>query len=225
MEAPEYTPTHLTAEEAAEHDRVLGALAAATGRLADAQLRTQVDLDEAETVTRELEALTDRLLLKTTDGSLGVELGPGEGEVRVHGNAAIGLRNAFAPVRREDRTVEGTLVRYEVDLGAGYEGPPGLVHGGVSALVLDEVLGDAAAVGGGPGMTGRLTISYRRPTPLGRVVFEGWCATREGRKTTVRGHVKDAEGNVTVEAEALFILPRWAEGLAGFGESPAGPAR
>ena len=32
----------------------------------------------------------------------------------------------------------------------------------------------------------------------------------EGYKTTVKGHLRDADGNPTVEAEGLFILPRWA---------------
>lgn len=221
MDAALYTPTSLTPDEAAEHDRVLGALAAATRRLADAQLRTQVDFEEAAEVTRALDALTERLLLQARTGSLGVELGPGEGEIRAHGNAVTGLRNAFACVRRDvNRSVDGRRVRYEVELGAGYEGPPGLVHGGVTALVLDQILGDAAAVARGPGMTGRLTVHYRRPTPLGRVVFEACAESVEGRKTLVRGWVEDAAGTVTVEAEGLFVLPRWADDLRRF-EGPA----
>lgn len=210
MDAARYTVTSLSVEEADEQDRVLGALTAATRRFADAQLRTQVDLDEAAAVTAELEVLTDRLLQQATPGSLGVELGPREGEVRGHGNAVVGLRNAFSCVRRDGRAVEGTLVRYEADLGAGYEGPPGLVHGGVTALILDQILGEAASVGGGPGMTARLTVRYLRPTPLGRVVFEAQAQTVEGRRTVVRGWAKDPEGHVTVEAEAMFVLPRWA---------------
>ena len=52
-------------------------------------------------------------------------------------------------------------------LGAAYEGPPGLVHGGVSAMILDQILGEAAGAGGKPGMTGTLTLTYRQGTPLG----------------------------------------------------------
>ena len=33
-------------------------------------------------------------------------------------------------------------------LSALYEGPPGKVHGGVLALVLDQIFGEAAAAGG-----------------------------------------------------------------------------
>ena len=211
MDAAFYTRTTLTAEEAAEHDEVLGALAGATRALADAQLRTEVDLDEAAKVASEIEALTERLLRRAKDGALGTELGPGATEVRNHGNAVMGLRNPFASVDVARKHVdEDKHVHAELHLGALYEGPPGLVHGGVSALVLDQMLGEAAAVGGGPGMTGRLTIHYRRPTPLGPLSTEAWLESTTGRKTIAKGVIRDAEGAVTVEAEGLFILPRWA---------------
>lgn len=211
MDAAFYSRTELTAEEAAEHDAVLGALAAATRTLADAQLRTEVDLDEAAKVTAEIEVLTERLLRKAKEGALGTELGPGPSEVRNHGNAVMGLRNPFASVDVDRKWVDDEKhVHAQLHLGALYEGPPGLVHGGVSALILDQMLGEAAAVGGGPGMTGRLTMHYRRPTPLGELSTEAWLESTTGRKTITKGHIKDAEGNVTVEAEGLFILPRWA---------------
>lgn len=211
MDAAFYTRTPLTDEQAAEHDRVLGALAQATRELADAQLRTEVDLDEAEKVTAEIEALTARLRERQKPGALGVELGPGPTELRDHGNAVIGLRNPFAALRRSQIQVEDkTRLRAQLHLGAAYEGPPGLVHGGISALLLDQLLGHAAALGGGPGMTGRLTVHYRRPTPLGDLSLEAWHESTTGRKTIAKGLLRDAGGNVTVEAEGLFVLPKWA---------------
>lgn len=217
MDAPRWTPTSLTADEAAEHDRVHGALTRATRGLVEAQLLTEVDHDEVEAVTAEIERLTERLRTKVTAGSLGVELGPGEREVRAHGNIVSGLRNPVAVIDTEQRTVDEELrVTHELHLGALYEGPPGLVHGGVSALVLDQVLGEAAAVGGSPGMTGRLTVHYRRPTPLGDLTVSAWLASNEGRKAVVKGELRDADGQVTVEAEGLFILPSWASDLPEF---------
>jgi acyl-coenzyme A thioesterase PaaI-like protein len=211
MDAAFYTRTSMTAEEAAEHDRVFGALARATGELADAQLRTLVEADEAAEVTKEIEALTGRLLKRAREGALGTELGPGPKDVRNHGNAVMGLRNPFASLDVSRKWVdEDKHVHAEFSLGALYEGPPGLVHGGVSALILDQMLGEAAAVGGGPGMTGRLTVHYRRPTPLAELRSEAWLDSTTGRKSIVRGFIADADGNATVEAEGLFILPRWA---------------
>jgi acyl-coenzyme A thioesterase PaaI-like protein len=217
MDAPRWTPTTLTPEQASAHDRVHGALARATRGLVEAQLLTEVDHGEVEEVTAEIERLTERLRKSVKQGSLGVELGPGEREVRAHGNIVSGLRNPVAVIDTERRTVdEDRRVTHELHLGALYEGPPGLVHGGVSALVLDQVLGEAAAVGGSPGMTGRLTVHYRRPTPLGDLTVSARLESNEGRKAIVKGELRDAEGEVTVEAEGLFILPSWASDLPEF---------
>jgi acyl-coenzyme A thioesterase PaaI-like protein len=83
------------------------------------------------------------------------------------------------------------------------------VHGGVSALILDQVLGEAAGAGGKPGMTGTLTLRYRRGTPLGDLRVEGWIDRVEGIKTFAKAHIIGPEG-VTVEADGVMILPRWA---------------
>lgn len=214
-----YTRSTLTPEEAAEHDRVFGDLAEATAALADVQLRTLIEAVEAEKVTAEIRSLTERLARLARPGALGTEIGPVGHAIRNHGNAVMGLRNPLAAVRAGSRRVDDDKhVHYAVRLGALYEGPPGLVHGGVSALILDQLLGETASVAGGPGMTGRLTVHYRRPTPLGEVTMEGWLESHTGRKSIVRGVVRDASGTTTIEAEGLFILPKWATEWAG-GES------
>ena len=208
MDADSYRRSPLSEEEAATHDRVFGALAQATREFMEAQLLTRVDHDEVADVQAALEALTARLRKDLREKPHGVEIGP-DGSARAHGNAVVGLRNPVAPPLQVQRSSEGRAWA-SFHLSALYEGPPGLVHGGVSALLLDQLCGEAAAAGGVPGMTGRLTLHYRRPTPLGDLSAEAWVAETDGVKTTVRGHVKDAEGNPTVEAEGLFILPRWA---------------
>ena len=95
-------------------------------------------------------------------------------------------------------------------LGAAYEGPPGLVHGGVAALVLDQMLGEAAGAGGKPGMTGTLTLRYRRGTPLGDLRCEALDRPGRGHQDLRQGRRSATPTGVTVEAEGVFILPRWA---------------
>lgn len=211
MDADSYRPNAMSPAETAEHDAVFGALTRSVRELLEAQLLTEVDHDVAREVTAEVEALTARLRKQSRDEPLGIEVGA-DGRTRAHGNAVIGLRNPVAPPLRVERSPDGKAWS-SFRLGPQYEGPPGLVHGGVSALLLDQLCGEAAAAGGAPGMTGRLTLTYRRPTPLGDLSAEAWIAEVEGYKTTVRGHLKDADGNPTVEAEGLFILPRWAREL------------
>ena len=93
-------------------------------------------------------------------------------------------------------------------LGAAYEGPPGHVHGGVSALILDHVLGEAASPDGKPRFTGSITVRYLRACPLGPLHAEAQITRVDGVKTFVSGYISDAEG-ITVEAEGVFITPRW----------------
>jgi acyl-coenzyme A thioesterase PaaI-like protein len=208
MDANSYQRISMSLEEMHEHDRVLGALAQRTRELIDASLHTTVDHETVEEVTAALEVLTEKLRKESDPGFLGVKIGP-DGSGRNHGNAVVGLRNPFAPPLKVEKTKEGTAFA-AFHLGAAYEGPPSLVHGGVSALILDQMLGEAAAAGGAPGMTGRLDLTYRRPTPLGDLTAKAWIHEVNGHKTTVRGHIIGPDGEPTVEAEGLFILPRWA---------------
>lgn len=218
MDADSYAVTTMPPDELAEHDRVFGELARHTRDLMDATMRTDIEHAEVEEVSAALEELTARLRKRTIPGSLGVHLGY-HGEIRNHGNAVVGARNPIAVPLRIDGYPDGRAVS-SFQLGPLHEGPPGLVHGGVSALILDQMLGTAAAAGGSPGMTGRLTLSYRRPTPLGDLSAEAWIDHVDGFKTTVKGHILDADGTPTVEAEGLFILPRWARDARGRSKRP-----
>ena len=86
-----------------------------------------------------------------------------------------------------------------------YVGPPSTVHGGVVALVFDELLGVCAVVNGLGAMTGTLTIRYRRPTPLqAQVDLRSWIDRVEGRKVFIDGTMHH-DGELTAEAEGIFI--------------------
>jgi acyl-coenzyme A thioesterase PaaI-like protein len=92
--------------------------------------------------------------------------------------------------------------------GAPYEGPPGYVHGGWVACLFDELLGIANITAGHPGMTGRLTVHYRRPTPLFRAgEVRAWVDRTEGRRIMTRGELR-VDGELTAEAEGIFVQPR-----------------
>jgi acyl-coenzyme A thioesterase PaaI-like protein len=207
----------------AEVDRqraLYGPLAATVRELAEAVVRTEVDDDEVRAVHAELELLTARLRERTMPGPYGVRFNA-EGRSRAWGNAVVGLRNPVAPPLEVHRDPAGRAWS-DFHLGAAYEGPPGLVHGGVSALVLDQLLGEAAGAGGKPGMTGTLTLRYLRGTPLGDLHGEAHIDRVEGVKTFAVGHLADAEGR-TVEAEGVFILPQWAR--AAFEDRASAPDR
>ncbi len=106
-----------------------------------------------------------------------------------------------------DGTSDGITVTGEVTFGAAYEGPPGCVHGGFIAAGFDEVLGIAQGMSGSPGMTGRLTVNYRSPSPLLQPLrFIGGIDRIEGRKIFTKGELRTvADDRLCAEAEALFI--------------------
>ncbi|KAA1423058.1 PaaI family thioesterase [Mumia zhuanghuii] len=207
-----YSRTLLAPAELARRDRAYAALTEAVRELCDAQLRTEVDLEEVGAVAAEVRAVTARLLTSARERSFGIELGH-DGGAREHGNAVLGLRNPFAcavgarAMFWDDRGARATL-----ELGALYEGPPGCVHGGVLALVFDQLFTEAAAAVGQVGMTAELTVAYRRPIPLGTVTVDAWLEVVDGRKRRMHATCHDGDGNLTAEAEALLVLPRWLEG-------------
>ena len=102
-------------------------------------------------------------------------------------------------------------------MGAAYEGPPGSVHGGVSAMILDHLMGEtASARHTRVTVTGTLTLRYVQPLPLGPVRMEARIAEVDGRKVTVTAWIAadepdEADGSPAVEARGLFIIPRWAQ--------------
>jgi len=115
----------------------------------------------------------------------------------------IGFANPVAPpvvVEAVDGELRGTAT-----FDYQYEGPPTCVHGGVIAMVFDEMLGAANIVAGNPGMTGTLTIKYRKPTPLRTPLrLEARFMGREGRKIRTYGAMFHGE-TLTAEAEGIFI--------------------
>ena len=128
------------------------------------------------------------------------------------GNAGSGQRNAIAPpielVTNPDGSTYADLV-----LGAAYEGPPGHVHGGVSALLLDHLMGVTASRMSRPTFTGTLTLRYRNPLPLGPVRVEGRVAREEGRKVFVEASITGSSG-IALEADGVFITPTWSPSLS-----------
>ena len=116
----------------------------------------------------------------------------------------LGLANPLAPPITIGKTGDRTA-RAEVTFGSAYEGPPGCVHGGYVAAAFDEVLGFVQSLSENAGMTGTLTIIYRKPTPLHtRLRFEAELLGSEGRKIFTKAQLYAGE-MLTAEAEGLFV--------------------
>jgi acyl-coenzyme A thioesterase PaaI-like protein len=192
-----------------DHDLARERLTAATRRIIE-QLATattdQASFAEAEAlVHRAAELLAARGERRTYEGIAEGSLGSFMPNEFFDYSPLVGRFNALAPPIEmaffEDR-IEGTVIH-----NVAYEGPPGCVHGGFIAAGFDEVLGFAQQLAGAPGMTGRLEISYRSPTPLFEPVrYVGVLERVEGRRIHTRATLSVvADGRLCAEAEGLFI--------------------
>jgi len=90
-----------------------------------------------------------------------------------------------------------------------WRGPPGVLHGGMAAALLDEVLGGLShALDHLATITATLDLRFRLPVPLdGRAVrLESWREHPELRRRN-RAHARLllADGVVAVEATALML--------------------
>ena len=194
---------------AVEHDRLqalYGPLAQAVRRLIDAGIRTGADEETIRDAQSAIEAVADKLEVTVSKGMQRLAV---DGRPVVWGNPVTGWRNAIAPPLVMHEEPDG-LWWSEFDLGEAYQGPPGWVHGGMLALVLDQILGEAASDGlSKPMFTGTITMRYLRGTSLGPLRAEAAIERTDGYKTFVSGHISDADGK-TVEAEGIWIKPTWA---------------
>jgi acyl-coenzyme A thioesterase PaaI-like protein len=200
-----------------EHVQISAEVAAAVSaarRLITALLHAdEVPAADMAEVAEQLTAVADRLESGApgpADRIAALREIRGIAEYRQHAgrrDLVTGPQNAIAPPLKmrglPDGSVAGTAT-----LGLQYQGPPGCVHGGILALLLDHILGTANWRAGTTGPTGELTLRYERPTPL-LTELTVWArqVSVDGRKIRTEGTIS-ANGQVCVRAEGLFIAPR-----------------
>jgi len=121
-----------------------------------------------------------------------------------------GDRLRVALFRRDD---DGAVVG-RAWFGPHAEGPPGYVHGGAMAALLDEAMGLCCWVAGHRVLAKELTVGFRRPLPLlTTVTLECPITAVDGRAVTTSGRLLLPGGEVAAEARGTFAtLP--AERLA-----------
>ena len=99
-----------------------------------------------------------------------------------------------------------------------YQGYPGVVHGGITAAMLDETAGRSVMTQGDNlrfFITLKLNIKYRRSVPTETPLkIVGRLITLRGRRATCHGEIRLPDGSVAAEAEAVLVeMPE--ESLAG----------
>lgn len=189
--------------------QAVGELGTALRELVDAAVRTEVSLEELAAATDAARALAERLRAETR----------GLHDVPSVDDPVTGER-WYSPVYGPGNPVAPPMVATDspdgrasgrVTLGKSHEGPPGLVHGGVVATMLDHVLARALRAAGRGGLTATLTVTYRRPVQLGvPLLATAEMGATDGRRTTATARLvaEDDPGTTLAEAEGLFVALR-----------------
>ena len=104
--------------------------------------------------------------------------------------------------------LEGLAVSAVFELTADHQGAPGIAHGGLLGLALDEALGATNALIRVPAVTAHLEVSYRMPVPIGSKVFiTAQIDAQRGRKVWANavGRLNSPEGPIAVVGGSLFM--------------------
>ena len=125
----------------------------------------------------------------------------------------------FISKKDSDTPQQQPEVHVLFELGTALCGHAGIVHGGLTASLIDQISGETAFLSTGPGsFTANLNVNYLKPLIAGRwVEVVGRVVGVEGRKIRVRVEVSEGGGDgvggeervVYATGDVLFVRPKW----------------
>ena len=181
-------------------------LAAATRALADAVAVTAVDRATLDEVTATLELLTHRLAVELDDdgysGLLVLPVDPERPETYMPLNPIIGN---CSPVRPDvEIRIAGGEVVGSATFTRRFVGPAGHAHGGISAMLADQLVAAAPMAIGQRTVTKSLTIRYLRALPLDEEVELWGVCTPDGDQFKAKFEVR-ARGEIAVAGTGVLV--------------------
>ena len=92
-------------------------------------------------------------------------------------------------------------------LGERYQGGGGFAHGGIIALLLDEVMGKACRFRGIRAVTAELAVEYLNPVAVDKeIVVEGRETEMKGRNLFLTGEIRNNGGEVLARGKGRFVV-------------------
>lgn len=196
-----------TAEERERHKEAIARLGHELRALVDATVRTEAATDTLHRVADGVRHLTGRLTGRRRARAEIPEVDEFPSGARMY-SPVVGSGSPLAPPVVVTPAADGLLGH--CTLGIAHEGPPGFGHGGMSAMLLDELMGRACALAGTPGLTAALDIRYHRPVPLETPLrIHARVTDTDHRKIRVTGSITTETDPATPLAtgEAVFVTP------------------
>ena len=112
--------------------------------------------------------------------------------------------------------LEGTVCVAHYQTHKYHQGWAGIVHGGITATLLDEVMTHAVARRGYDAVAAEMSIRYRHKVPTCETLTaKAWITRLRGKFAQTQGELYDATGQLLVEASAKFMLTLRTPDLPG----------
>ena len=182
-------------------------LASATRALNEKLVSTDIDPELAAALTEKIEGLAAELRqAQQVTGLVDMAKRGQRGTIDDVMGELVSVGGRSHPCSPELRWQEASnRITGTVKFSQAFEGPPGHVHGGWVAGVLDHLMGMTHVRTGHPGMTGGLSVRYLKPTPLNQVIEVSAQATElDDKRTEVEAEMCFGE-TTTATAEAIFV--------------------
>lgn len=158
-------------------------------------------VDELIAALRAAEAVLAERVTEAPVPRLG-ERAPDDGRPYVDHARDVGAYDAAFP--EYEISVDGRHATGTVTFPIVFEGPPGVVHGGVLATFFDCVIQHHHCDVGQAGTTTSLHVDYRRPTPLATpLTFDIERTVGERRITSVARLLREGEVQCTATMDAV----------------------
>ena len=107
------------------------------------------------------------------------------------------------------RRAETPVLYARAWFGRETQGPPGHVHGGAMAAVLDEAMGGACWMNGHRTVAAKISVSFLEMLKLEtETTVEAAIERTDGRKIYLRATMSNTSGTLIAEADGLFIVLR-----------------
>lgn len=104
---------------------------------------------------------------------------------------------------------DGERAICEIEPSVQFEGWRGILHGGVTSSLLDEVMIKAVMSSDVYVVTAEMTIKYHHPVPMGqKLIFRGWVTSHRGRYWQTEGEVALADGTVLASSTGKYLAAK-----------------
>lgn len=121
-----------------------------------------------------------------------------------------GERNTLG-LRLQFKHLKPGLLLSHVVFEKHHQGYKNIVHGGMMATVLDEMMANLAWMEGKPAVTAEFKVNLKKPVKVGeKIALEGHLVREKGRVIYAKALAKNAKGETVATAEGACVKIRLA---------------